>query len=406
MYTISLFQNIWTPENPETISIDKYVKWVQEGINVPQITQARSYPRKSPSYNRVKDNRICVTHNFLFKERKNDRNIIASTGLLYYDIDPDMNFNISDVDKSKIFISHKSFGGDGNVIIVKADGITIDNFNTSYSAIAVDLGISRYMDPQAIKKTQFTVISYDPQIYFNPDSIVFSATLPTFGPIAFKNPPSVREIKKEEHLLLNGGFFNSYAYRITNASDYVENGREYQVFPEGIQTAKIHIPRNVPIGKRSKTLYAIAQNTAALNNISYENLLYKMRDANNICNVEPLPDNEVIGIVNSIMSYKKNKTLKPINNTTRKVIFKNGSGLSREEKVSIVNKEVGKMKVMKTKQKIHDAIVQWYKPQKITVAKISLEIGMGLRTVERYWGAFKDFADEHNARLKGNAEHV
>ena len=99
--------------------------------------------------------------------------------------------------------------------------------------------------------------------------------------------------------------------------------------------------------------------------------------------------NEVKGIVKSIMKYKDNDSLKLINNKVRKVIFNKNTTLSKDEKITIVNQEAGKMRVTKTKKKIHDAIIQWDKPEKITALKISKQSGVSISTVNRYWSDFK-----------------
>ena len=174
MYKINLYENLRSPQNPKVISIDRYVDFIKEGINENQVLNARLYGKGTILYDRIKANRYCVTHNFLYNGYKSDDNIISSTGLLYYDIDEPI--DISTLDESKIFIRHKSLGGIGSSIVVKAYNITSDNFDSNYLSIAAELGIANKIDNNASKKSQFTVISYDKDVYYNPDSYEFTAT--------------------------------------------------------------------------------------------------------------------------------------------------------------------------------------------------------------------------------------
>jgi hypothetical protein len=162
------------------------------------------------------------------------------------------------------------------------------------------------------------------------------------------------------------------------------------VFPEGIGTARIDIPRNISIGSRTRVLMAIMNQVVALNPMqTQEQILNRALVFNSIITKEPLGYEKVIGIVSSIVRYNKEGTLTPINNKIRKVIFNEKSRLSREEKVAIVNKEVGAIRTERTKQRIYNAIEGWNVPDKITAKKIAIVLNLGLSTVKRYWPEFK-----------------
>jgi len=353
--------------------------------------KARVYGKGSQLYERIKKNRHSVTINFLFKDYKKDENIISSTGLIYYDIDN--NFSIDTIDKSKVFIHHKSFGGSGSTLIIKANEINTNNFKESYYNIANELGISKLIDLNAVKKTQFTVLSYDPSLYFNENAFEFTAT----KKVSFDS-----NMYSSYYLPSNDTFFdNNNSYRLTNASDYVDKNNLYQVFPEGISVAKIDIPRNIPMGNRTKTVMAIANQILTINPmITYEQALKRILSINDIITTEPLPYNEVVGVVNRLFKYKTAGTLKPINNKIRKIIFNENCELKKEDKINIVRKEVGNMRSNKTKKKIHDAIVNWNQQEKITAKKIASKINMGIATVKKHWSEFKTIVIEYNNTLK------
>ena len=201
------------------------------------------------------------------------------------------------------------------------------------------------------------------------------------------------------YLPRNDRFLNN-KYRLTNASDFVPDGKEYEVFQDGVLTAKVNIPRNIPQGNRTRVLMAIVQQIVALNPFSlYQHTLNRALGINQIFTNQPLSEKEVIGIVDSIIKYRDNKTITPINNKIRKVIFRKDSQLTRAEKTGIVNVEIGAIRTNKTKQLIHDAIENWDKPEKITAQKIAFITGKGIATINRHWKQFKEVVNEYNNNI-------
>ena len=132
MYHLNYYNNLKSPEIKKTISIEEYVNHIRDGYLTKTILNARNEGKGSPKYERAKNLRPCVTFNFLFDGYKTDNNIISSTGLIYFDIDVSIN---KQLDYSKILIHHKSFGGNGSVIVVKVNGITEENFTESYTSL-------------------------------------------------------------------------------------------------------------------------------------------------------------------------------------------------------------------------------------------------------------------------------
>ena len=397
MYRINLFENLKSPSNPITITTENYIDWVTNGHNRERVLKARLYGKGTALYKREKENSPCVTFNFLFNEYKNDENITQSTGLLYYDMDSEDALKIiPKIDKNNIHILHKSIGGIGYSLVVKATGITTTNFNESYIQIAQNIGIQDVFDNNALKKSQFTVLSYDTNLYYNPNSIIFSAAETkkvSFGGNMYSSSPN---------LLRNDTFsYNKYNYRYTNASDYVDSNLEYQVFPDGIDVAKIDIPRNVKVGNRKNVLISIVNQMVIINpHLSKEDVLDKACNLNKIITDSPLEHHEVVGVVNSVFKYKMNGTLKPINNKKRKVIFNENSKLTKHEKITISNQEIGKLRTELTKKKIHEAILNWDSKERLTAKLVAKRIQMGVSTVKRYWPEYQELIKYQNQELK------
>ena len=314
MYKINLFKNYKTPFNPITINLEQYVDWLTKGHNKEKVITARLYKKGELLYNKEKETSLCVNFNFLFDKYRSDKHIISSTGLLYYDFDSaDAITSLSKIDKNKILLLNKSFGGNGYSMVVKANGITKENFNVSYVSIATELGINNLFDASAVKKIQPTVLSFDSDAIYNPDSIVFNAI--NTEKVSFSS-----NMSSFLYFPRNDTFFkyNSNSFRITNASDYVDENNVYQVFSDGISVAKIDIPRNIPVGNRTKTIMAIANQVITINPwINFEEALKRILSFNDIITKERLTYNEIVGIVKRLFKYKAEGTLKPINNKIR-----------------------------------------------------------------------------------------
>lgn len=399
MDSINLYKNVKNPTTDKTITINEYISLIKDGHKTESIQAARLQTKHSSIYKKAKEERSCVTFNFLFNGRKRDSNIISSTGLVYFDIDREI--VLSTLDQSKIFIHHKSFGGTGSCIIVRTNGITPENFKDSYIYIADQLGIKDLIDANAVKKTQYTILSYDPNLFYNEHSFVFDAT----EKVSF-----VSKLGVVERILPTNDTFLKRPYtgtktRITNASDYVGEGDDYKVFPDGIKVAKIDIPRSIPNGSRNRVLIAVVSQNASLNpHLTYDQLSYSAIGLNAYCCKEPLAFNEVKGIVDSIWKYKEQGTLKPILNHTRKIIFNETCKLTKEEKADIRNKKIGELKSNNTKKRIYEAIEGWNRDEKITAKKIASELKAGIATVKRYWPEFKEAVDIFNKRFKEDVQ--
>jgi hypothetical protein len=75
----------------------------------------------------------------------------------------------------------------------------------------------------------------------------------------------------------------------------------------------------------------------------------------------------------------------PPYNKTRKIIFKDNSGLTLNEKLSIVGKMIGKKKL--SESEIYDAMLYTIDAnEKITIAKLAERLGCSTRTIHRNMG--------------------
>ncbi len=102
------------------------------------------------------------------------------------------------IDKSKVFAYYHSLDNKGYHVIVKVNDLNLDNFKNTYLSICNDLGILDYIDRNCIKKTQYTVISFDENIFINDNCFVYnSLENKIFGK---RNKKVQHNTKKEEEI--------------------------------------------------------------------------------------------------------------------------------------------------------------------------------------------------------------
>ena len=192
--------------------------------------------------------------------------------------------------------------------------------------------------------------------------------------------------------------------RTSNASDFVTNGEQYQIFPEGIMVCQINLPRNIEYGKREKFLFSIGKTFLSLNPELNFNLMYSYLSSINAIQAiisTPLTSTSITRVCNMIFDLRdKEGELTPVPNKLRKIIFNDKLNLSKKEKMQIINSEMGLLKKEKTKEIIYQAIESWDKPNKITIKGIVEIVEMSERTVKTYWSEFKEYVKELNQDIK------
>ena len=187
-YLINTFNSYWGTDIVDTIEVNEWLDLIRQSDYSSTIQLARE---GKLGYKSIKSSVPATTFNFRFNSTKNNEDIKVSTGLLYIDVD-DSDLNISNLDKSKVFACYKSFGGKGLGIIVQVENMDLYNFKSFYESIINDLGLNNYYDKCAAKATQPNALSYDPNLYYNSNSFIYS-----LSNLNIKNTPPSHVIKKE-----------------------------------------------------------------------------------------------------------------------------------------------------------------------------------------------------------------
>ncbi|GAB1857344.1 hypothetical protein MHTCC0001_21800 [Flavobacteriaceae bacterium MHTCC 0001] len=417
MYNISNFKNCKTPKVSNTCDVTQIIDTIKNGNDkLPLIQAARAYDKSSKEYEVIKTELLpTFRFNFHFSDYALNANITASTGLIYLDVD-----NVMDIpDNGFIYAKWKSLSTTGYGILVKTYNVTQDNFKDTYDHLGELLDIN--LDDNARKATQQTILSYDPNLYFNPNSITYSAVTVTNKTIVtndnfndIKKVPSTYILKKEkEGMGVNGTIYEHTSntidttynskLRFNNISDYfIDNDDDYQVFEDKIKICDPYIPRITNEGKRNDRMYYVLTQSKLLNpHLEYKSLKGLANTINKRM-FPRLPDNEIYSIINSVLKGFENGTLEMYYNRERRFLFNPKIKLSHREKMNIINPYNGKLKSEKTKQRIYGTIENWdfSLSGKITQIKIAELSGMSKRTVKRYWNEFKKYVKELNETNK------
>ena len=387
------------------------LKDIKYGYNrTSDIIKLRDIGKGNYNYDKLKSTIPTVRFNFNFKEKATNNNIIKSTGYIYIDVDD----YCIDLDNDYIFASWKSVSNNGYSILVKVDGLTIDNFKDVYNYISNDI-LNLPTDNGARKPTQQTVISYDPNLYLNTNSkIVNIKELNILNDLKEIKKGDIYHIKKEEETYtLNVPFlenifssedidkslnniFNSKdikedKLKLNGIGDYF-NGEyknvPYIIFNEKEKICIPFLPKKIYPGSRNKIMYFILSQMALMNkkNISEKTLKTLANDINDRF-VEKYDKNKINSIIKSILTQLKENKLEEYKNSERRIIFNPNINISKEEKQKIVGKELGRVKTDKTKGEIEDCLSLWdfSIDGKITQKKVSEKINKNERTIKRYW---------------------
>ena len=384
--TLNYYNNIQNMNVVSGITSTKWFNLVKESKYSERITAARN---GELDYNQTKRELPCITYNFLFYKYKKDANIISGTGLMYIDIDNPL-FDVKLLDLTKVFAYHRSFGGSGYAIIIRVEGLTKDNFKTNYLNICDNLNLSSYIDINAIKASQFNVLSFDTNLFVNADSFVFNA-------INNLTPTSIVITREEKAYTKDVGVRPEYSTIRFNNLDEIDITGDYIVDWEGIEWVNCFIPMKRFINGRNGFLLSYTNNLVWLNpSINEAKLISILKKVSTLAFVEQVPEKDLYKVINSILKYKKDGSLKPIINTKpRKIIFNHTSKLTKDEKLSICSQELAKKRIGESRDKITSILEDW---DFVTLGVITQEkiwkntfIKVSKNTVEKYGKEFKEY---------------
>jgi hypothetical protein len=220
----------------QNISIEEYIRLIKEGFKVSEIEALRKLPKGDPLYSHLKKDRPTIAMHSIYgigalgTITRDEDCIIGYTNLLYFDID-DANFEIPKEIYDKAYIIHRSCGGKGWGIIVKVNSINKLTFKPTYAHIA-NYELCIPWDKACNDISRIVFLSYDPEIYINPNAPIFQECDPYEDTVSYNHNVSVETT----------GNFNGIAYSpLTKAS-----GEEYYYARQQMAHALIAVFGNTP----------------------------------------------------------------------------------------------------------------------------------------------------------------
>ena len=338
----------------------------------------------------------CVVYNFELDKQRNTENITSATG--YFFIDIDVPFDIRTLNRSKIFALYKSLRGTGYHVIVKVDGLTINNYDDAYSFIIKSLQLEDVVDKCAKGKIQPSVISYDPDLFINDNSLVFdlSKLISVTPPLELFNKTLVKETFSQS------GGVKKINFNCANEMEF--NNEPYIADWQNINFIECRLTGKIKEGKRNKTLFAYGANLVYLNpTLSKEELVRLLHSVNISACIEPLEYKDIISIINTLFKYREEGKLKPLYRPKkRSIVFNPEAKLDYDTKMGIVHSVRREKCAVDSKNKIYEILENWDFTTHGTISqsKIVKNNAISKKTVEKYYSEFKDYILELNMNYK------
>jgi len=372
------FTNLRSPYVQSETEIQSILHQIKAGQYKDQIQKARAYGKGHEVFERIKADIPTFSPNGCFHIKRSTSTIKSLSGLIYLDID--------DFSELEVFYQHpyvyscwRSVSGKGIGVLVSVSGLTIESFKHSWSYLNDHFNqLNIEVDPHSKDISRQCVISYDPDLYINPEPISLIIPEPSIEPVSSTYAST----------------FSERYYSTSTGSDKIKytttldsyNGSEYIIIEEGKEYRSSYLPKKIIEGKRHKWIGSFIL-TLLFNNptISSEKLFVEAQKANSIHCDPNLRVEEVISMVK--WCYDKHVEHRLIIHTRRKKIWFNPeSKLTAKEKQSISGKETGRLR----KQRTIDELVQLYlliqvTDQKVTQKKLNEHSTKSIRTIKKYW---------------------
>lgn len=377
--------------------IQEVVKFIR---NPPQnhvklVEYARSLERGSYKYQNIKKYKlpaISLNFSFSYGYLKGD-NVSTPTGYLYIDIDSQTEQDL-EINTTYICAYWRSLSNTGLTLVVKVDGLTPDNFKIATQEIAKVLDLP--FDKRAVSIDRLTVLSYDPNAYYNDNVEVFLVVdllSHQSSAVAYCGTGTQffrHTIIKDNSLI---GIHCDGKIRYNNL-DEATQGMVFEYNDQGIHDCgqnkiKYHsafMPKRVKEGNREKALSLYAKRLLYLNpELNIETFSKMIYTANMLNILTPLDNKEVRTIINKAFNIRQ----APRVNKTKRFFFQDIT-LTPVEKsrrcLEVLNQEK-REKTQEKKNLISELFCNWdcHTDGKITPKKIMDITGLKKTMVYEYF---------------------
>lgn len=374
----NIFPTLKIPYVQTVTNIPFVLNLIKTGFTKEKVCEARPYGKEHSIFKEIKRQVPTFTPNGSFNKYRCTKNIQSITGLIYMDVDDDTS---PDFFHQLPFVHScwRSFSGKRLTVLVSVSGLTIELFTHSWTYLYnhfTDLNIK--IDKKTKDICRQCIISFDPDIYINPEpvplvipfpeiSISLNISSPTIPVKYFSTSTSSEKIKYK-----------------TVLDDY--KGQDYIVFEDGMDYRNTYLPRKIFTGERHKWISSFTS-TMIFNNssISSERLLIEVQRVNRDHCLPILSVEEVTSIVKWTYDKFINQSL--IIQTKKKKIWINPEAkLSTKEKRTIIGKETGIIRKGRTIKELANLYLLLQQTnQKVTQKLLQSHSKVSIRTIKRHW---------------------
>ena len=328
-------------------------------------------------------------------------NFRSFTQLMYFDID-----DVENVDKEKQRIINQykdivsfvciSPSGRGITIIIQIENeITKDNFSMIWNSIRLNEFREEKVDTKATGIGRLMFLSYDPNVYFNPQATLSIDFTMDENVGNQYNTVGVKITNRVNSHILNSNKITKKKYRIydikeilkiINTTTQVEVESELVDLKE-VDYISMYIPRTIIKGRRHSTFFRMIHYLMYLNpNVEIDYIFSYMWLINNCCTSPRLDKNELTRHFNSVVDKIHKTEIVYVNFKTRRIHWNyNCSYLNVIDKELIAKRLLGLYTRYNNHIRVSEAIEKLTQEgTKITNMAIKYITGMDVKTIRNY----------------------
>ncbi|MEQ9120838.1 BT4734/BF3469 family protein [Fulvivirga sp.] len=375
---------------------------------------------------------------------RNDDNVEEHSGIMAIDIDKLKEFNTDPIDlKNRLSKDEYTlacfFTVSGNVKVLVKIPSCDKHLNklyyhdlSTYYQYKYQLN-EKQLDSKCQNISRAHFISYDPDIFINYDSQLYSNEdlKVNYSTVNDNSKKSITGSNIYNNII--GGydtFFDlynhpninfelldiakdtdTYNYHTTINEDYFVDPNEPLIVKEGLLAGELHwnLNRRFGEGNRTNVMGAIST-TLIYNNLgkSFEELLTHLCYINSRACMPPLTNKEVFNILSYNYDQLINGQLQFENVLRKKYVFwSKDCSLNKEQKREIANREYASIKKENTRYKLDSVLPQLTDGlHKITQKRLANYSGVSEATIKRYWRDYKEELNDYNLEVKTIASAI
>jgi hypothetical protein len=310
---------------------------------------------------------------------------------MYLDID---NVPFIDLKRFPFVVAYwKSLSNNGYGILIKYKKDS--NLNLLDCVKELSSLFNLELDVNAVSVDRLNVLSYDKNIYFNPnyEEYIFSTNSKVVS-VSYNNT-TVYRLEATDTANVDRKIRFSNLDEIVKSFDF--NGEAFiDLGDDKIEYAEVFVPKEVFKGNRNKAMFVLCSQLRGLNTWLSFDLLYSICNDLNISKFKPfLSDAELLTIVRKVYNNKKPMV---VLNKTKRILFNPDYEISGTEKRKMSAIAIRVAQGKKNTNKLFETINNWdfEKNGVISQSKLAKETGFGIATVKRRAKQFKTIIEEIN----------